>query len=51
MGTMASQLDSLAIIHSTAYSGADQRKHQTSASLAFVGEFTGDLWIPRIKGK
>ena len=30
------------------YSGTDQRKHQSSASLAFVpGEFTGHQWIPR----
>ena len=27
---------SLAIVYSTVYSGADQRKHQSSASLAFV---------------
>ena len=33
---MASQITSLAIIYSTVYSGADQRKHQNSASLAFV---------------
>ena len=37
MGTMASQITSLAIVYSTVYySGADQRKHQSSASLAFV---------------
>ena len=36
MGTMASQITSLTIVYSTAYSGADQRKHQSSASLAFV---------------
>ena len=35
----------------TVYSGADQRKHQSSASLAFVREFTIDRWIPRTKGK
>ena len=35
-GTMASQITSLRIVYSTAYSGADQRKHQSSASLAFV---------------
>ena len=38
MGTMASQITSLTIIYSTVYSGADQRKHQSSASLAFVRE-------------
>ena len=34
--TMASQITSLTIVYSTIYSGADQRKHQNSASLAFV---------------
>ena len=33
---MASQITSLTIIYSTSYSGVDQRKHQSSASLAFV---------------
>ena len=36
MGTMASQITSLTIVYSTVYSGEDQRKHQSSASLAFV---------------
>ena len=36
MSTMASQIISLMIVYSTVYSGADQRKHQRSASLAFV---------------
>ena len=36
MGTIASQITSLVIVYSTVYSGPDQRKHQTSASLAFV---------------
>ena len=36
MGTMASQITSLTIIFSTFYSDADQRKNQSSASLAFV---------------
>ena len=35
-GTIASQFTSLTIVYSTAYSDADQRKHQSSASLAFV---------------
>ena len=34
--TMASQITSLTIVYSTVYSDADQRKHQSSASLAFV---------------
>ena len=36
MGAMASQITSLRIVYSTVYSGADQRKHQSSASLVFV---------------
>ena len=36
MGAMASQITSLMIVYSTVYSGADQRKHQSSTSLAFV---------------
>ena len=37
MSAMAFQITSLTIVYSTVYSGADQRKHQSSASLAFVG--------------
>ena len=36
MGEMASQITSLTIVYSTFYSDADQRKHQSFASLAFV---------------
>ena len=36
MGAIASQITSLTIVFSTVYSDADQRKHQISASLAFV---------------
>ena len=36
MSSMASQITSFTIVYSTIYSGADQRKHQSSASLAFV---------------
>ena len=36
MGSMASQITSLMSINSTVHSGADQRKHQGSALLAFV---------------
>ena len=42
MALMASQITSLTIVYSTVYSDADQRKHRSSASLAFVpvtGEF------------
>ena len=36
MGAIASQITSLTIVYSTVYSDADQSKHQSSASLAFV---------------
>ena len=36
MSAMASQITSLTIVYSSVYSVADQRKHQSSASLAFV---------------
>ena len=36
MSAMASQITNLTIVYSTVYSGADQRKHQSSASLPFV---------------
>ena len=36
MGAIASQFTSLTIVYSIVYSDADQRKHQSSASLAFV---------------
>ena len=46
MGAMESQITSLTIVYSTVYSGADQRKHQSSASLDLCGEFTGDREFP-----
>ena len=36
MGAIAFQISSLTIVHSTVYSGADQRRHRSSMSLAFV---------------
>ena len=36
MGAMVSQITSLKVVCSTVYLGADQRKHQSSASLAFL---------------
>ena len=36
MGAIASQITSLTIVYAIVYSDADQRKHQSSASLAFV---------------
>ena len=42
IGVVTSQITSLTNVYSTVYSDADQRKHQSSASLAFVREFTGE---------
>ena len=36
MGTVASQITSLTIVYTTVYSDADQSRHQSSASLAFM---------------
>ena len=36
MSAMASQITNFKIVYSTVYSGADQRKHQSSASQAFL---------------
>ena len=47
MRTIASQTTSLTIVYSTVYSGADQRKHQSSVSLAFVrGIYRGPVYSP-----
>ena len=47
MGAIASQITSLTIAYSNVYSDADQRKHQSSASLAFVwGIHQWPRWIP-----
>ena len=49
IGAKASQITSLTIVYSTVHSGANQRKHQSSASLAFVwsssvaGEFPAQI--------
>ena len=48
---MASQITSLTVVYSTVYSDADQRKHQSSAPLAFVWGIHRDRWIPRTKGQ
>ena len=45
MGTIASQITSLTGVYSTIYSDADQRKHESSESLAFV------RGIPRTNGQ
>ena len=49
MGAIASQITNLTIVYSIVYSDADQRKHQTSASLAFVRWI--HRWIPRTNGQ
>ena len=47
MSSIASQITSLTIVYSAVYSGADQRKHQSSASLAFVrGSHRGPVNSP-----
>ena len=51
MTTMASQITSLTVVYSTVYSDADQRKHQSFASLAFVWGIHRDRWIPHTKGQ
>ena len=43
MAAMASQITSLIIVYSTVYSGADQRKHQSSVSLAICA---GNSLVP-----
>ena len=47
MGAIASIITSLATVYPTVYSDADQRKHQSSASLAFVrGNHKGPVNSP-----
>ena len=47
MGAITSQITSLTIVYSIFYSDADQRKHQSSASLAFVrGIYRGPVNSP-----
>ena len=43
MSTMASEITSFTMVYSTVYSGAGEREHQSSASLAFV---RGLHWWP-----
>ena len=51
MTKIASQITSLNIVYSTVLSGADQSKHQSYTSLAFVWGIHRDRWIPRTKGQ
>ena len=45
MSAMAPQITSLTIVYSTVYSDTDERKHQSSASLALVrGIHKGGDW-------
>ena len=44
---LASQTTSVLIVCSAVCSGADQRKHQSSASLTFEREFTGEFYAQR----
>ena len=47
MGAITYQITNLTIVYSTVYSSVDQRKHQNSASLAFVGGGGGGIhrWL------
>ena len=49
MSEMAPQITGVSIVFSTADSGADQRKHQISASLAFLRGITGTGEFPAQK--
>ena len=51
MTTVACQITSLAVVYSSVYLDANQRKHQSSASLALVWGIHRDRWIPRTKGQ
>ena len=51
MSAMASQITSLTIVYSNIYSGTDERKHQSSASLAFVRRIHRRPVNPRTKGQ
>ena len=51
MTAMTSQITSLTVVYSIVNSGANQSKHQSSASLAFVRGIHRDRWIPRTKGQ
>ena len=51
MSAIASHITSLTIVYSIVYSDTDQRRHQSSASLAFVRGIHRDRWIPRKNGQ
>ena len=49
MDSMASQITSITIVYSAVYSGADQRKHQSTSKLRVTG--LCPRWIPRRNGQ
>ena len=51
MTTIASEITSVTVVYLTGYSDADQRKHRSSASLAFVWGTHRDWGFPRTKGQ
>ena len=51
MTTMTSQITSFTVVYSTVYSDADQRKHQSSASLAFVSGIHRSHTKDQLRGK
>ena len=51
MTTLASQITSITVVYLIVYSGVDERRYQSSASLAFVRGIHRDRWIPRTKGQ
>ena len=51
MGAMVSQSTGVSIVYSNVCSDADQRKHQSSASLAFLRGIHRCLWIPLTRGQ
>ena len=51
MTMLASQITSLTVVYSIVYSGVNQRKRQSSASLVFVWEIHRDRWISRTNGQ
>ena len=51
MSAMGFQSSGVSMVSWTVCPGADQRKHEISASLAFLGEKTGDRWIPPKNGQ
>ena len=51
VSAMVFQITGVSIVYLTVSSGADQGKHESFASLALCGKFTGDRQIPSTKGQ